>query len=293
MAVGVINVTIEKKEIHVTMKGGGWSWWGSWITSINSLTATAQALQVGTAWDDFNIHSTVAIHTFNLPTASAVNRGALSSADWIVFNNKVSSWANISIFTNDAWFITGISNITEIANRSYNDLQDLPTLFDWSYSSLSWIPSTFAPSAHTHTLSDITDSGALAWLNTVDTAEIDNGAVTNDKLATDIQSALVKDFIAWIIEVPEDWQYRLVINLPYWLTINNTTTRSVSWTAIATFSINGTNLWWTANAVSTVEVTQNHTTNNVATAWQDIEVTISSNSSCERLSFTIEFTRTL
>lgn len=37
--------------------------------------------------------------------------------------------------------------------------------------------------AHTHTLADITDSGALAALDTVATAQIDNDAVTFDKLA--------------------------------------------------------------------------------------------------------------
>ena len=37
---------------------------------------------------DFNIASAVATHTFNLPTASATNRGALSSADWSMFNGK-------------------------------------------------------------------------------------------------------------------------------------------------------------------------------------------------------------
>ena len=40
-----------------------------------------------------------------------------------------------------------------------------------------------ADSSHTHTLTDITDSGALAALDTVGTAEIDNDAVTFDKIA--------------------------------------------------------------------------------------------------------------
>lgn len=39
------------------------------------------------------------------------------------------------------------------------------------------------PGSHTHTLADITDEGALAALNTVGTAQIDNLAVTNGKLA--------------------------------------------------------------------------------------------------------------
>ena len=40
-----------------------------------------------------------------------------------------------------------------------------------------------ADSSHTHTLTDITDSGALAALDTVGTAEIDNDAVTFDKIS--------------------------------------------------------------------------------------------------------------
>jgi hypothetical protein len=47
-----------------------------------------QNFAVGTTGTDFNIASAVATHTFNLPTASATNRGALSSADWTTFNNK-------------------------------------------------------------------------------------------------------------------------------------------------------------------------------------------------------------
>ncbi len=37
----------------------------------------------------FNINSATATHTFNLPTASATNRGALSTTDWSTFNNKI------------------------------------------------------------------------------------------------------------------------------------------------------------------------------------------------------------
>lgn len=39
-----------------------------------------------------------------------------------------------------------------------------------------------APTSHTHTLADITDRGDLAALDTVDTAEIEDGAVTKAKL---------------------------------------------------------------------------------------------------------------
>lgn len=61
---------------------------GTGITAINSLTGAVQTLATGTAGTDFAISSTGTTHTFNLPTASAANRGALSSADWTIFNGK-------------------------------------------------------------------------------------------------------------------------------------------------------------------------------------------------------------
>jgi hypothetical protein len=67
-------------EIITTFSGG--------VTSLNGLTANTQYLAVGTTGTDFNINSLVDTHTFNLPTASATNRGALSTTDWSAFNSK-------------------------------------------------------------------------------------------------------------------------------------------------------------------------------------------------------------
>ena len=64
------------------------------LTSLNGLTAQTQLLAVGTAGTDFAISSTTATHTFNLPTASAVNRGALSAADWTAFDAKQAALAS-------------------------------------------------------------------------------------------------------------------------------------------------------------------------------------------------------
>jgi hypothetical protein len=59
------------------------------LTALNGLIAQVQNFATGTSGTDFAINSVTDTHTFNLPTASAANRGALSSADWTIFNNKV------------------------------------------------------------------------------------------------------------------------------------------------------------------------------------------------------------
>jgi hypothetical protein len=58
------------------------------LNALNGLTAQVQNFATGTSGTDFGISSASTTHTFNLPTASASNRGALSTADWSTFNGK-------------------------------------------------------------------------------------------------------------------------------------------------------------------------------------------------------------
>jgi len=60
------------------------------LNALNGLTAQVQYFATGTTGTDFNINSVTNTHTFNLPTASGTNRGALSSSDWTTFNSKAS-----------------------------------------------------------------------------------------------------------------------------------------------------------------------------------------------------------
>jgi len=73
---------------------------GTGITAINSLTGAAQTIGTGTTGTDFAVVSSGTSHTFNLPTASAANRGALSSADWSTFNGKQNSIGLTTVGTN-------------------------------------------------------------------------------------------------------------------------------------------------------------------------------------------------
>jgi len=92
-------------EVITTFSGG--------VTSLNGLTANTQYLAVGTSGTDFNINSLVDTHTFNLPTASATNRGALSTIDWILFNGK---FTLPSLTAGSVLFSNGITIAQDNAN---------------------------------------------------------------------------------------------------------------------------------------------------------------------------------
>jgi len=87
------------------------------LNSLNGLTAQVQNFAVGTSGTDFAISSLTDTHTFNLPTSSASNRGALSSADWSTFNGKqdaLVSGTNIKTINSTSLLGSGNINIASI-----------------------------------------------------------------------------------------------------------------------------------------------------------------------------------
>ena len=99
--------------------------------------------------------------------------------------------------------------------------------------------------------------------------------------------------ISGFIANPANKDYRLVVKAAHGGTITEVTTRSASGTCTATFKVNSTALGGTANSVSSSEQSQSHASTNTFAADDDIVLTISSNSTCTDMSFTIKYTRTL
>lgn len=95
------------------------------LTALNGLTKQVQYLTTGTSGTDFNIASSVATHTFNLPTATSTIRGALSSADWITFNGKQNAITLTTTGTSGP--ATFIANTLNIPNYT-TDLSGYVTL---------------------------------------------------------------------------------------------------------------------------------------------------------------------
>jgi hypothetical protein len=82
---------------HVLTLAGGiptWSAPSTGITSLGGQTGATQTFATGTAGTDFGISSAGDVHTFNIPTSSATNRGLLSSADWTNFDDKIQTADN-------------------------------------------------------------------------------------------------------------------------------------------------------------------------------------------------------
>lgn len=77
----LVDPTTGRLKVSATIASGA-------ITSLNSLTTATQLLATGSSGTDFVISSSGSTHTFNIPTASAANRGLLSTTDWTTFNDK-------------------------------------------------------------------------------------------------------------------------------------------------------------------------------------------------------------
>lgn len=164
---------------------GGSGLTGDFLESINGMTDAAQTIVAGSAGTDFAVSSANGVTTLNLPTASATNRGALSSADWSTFNSKeppITGGTTAQVWRGDKTFVTlntsivpesgslyytdarargALSGTSPISYSSATGVFSCPTCVvdTGSYANPSWItslawgkltgvPSTFAPTAH-------------------------------------------------------------------------------------------------------------------------------------------------
>lgn len=85
---------------------------GTGVTALNGLSADVQTISTGTTGTDFNIASSGTDHQFNLPTASALTRGALDTTDWNTFNNKQAALVSgTNIKTVNSYSLLGSGNI--------------------------------------------------------------------------------------------------------------------------------------------------------------------------------------
>lgn len=155
-----------------------------------------------------------------------------------------------------------------------------------------------------------TYSAANTLTRTTPQASTNGGAAVNFAAGTkyvmlDATAAQISTFIAkastsqtaeqisGFIASPSNKSYTIGLDMKHAGTITEVTTKSASGTCTATWKINTTALGGTANSVSSSEQSQSHSSSNAFAAGDDIVLTVSSNSACADMSFTIKYTRTL
>lgn len=120
----------------------------------------------------------------------------------------------------------------------------------------------------------------------IQTDQIIEGTVSNSGTRFNITSN-IHIYYAWTrlisIATVADGDYLAVKSLPDGFGILSIKSECESGTCTATVKINSTALGGTANSVSSTPETQAHSTDNTAVADDDLNVTISSNSSCKNL----------
>jgi hypothetical protein len=109
---GTYTYTLPSATGTIALVGG---------SGVGTVTSVA-ALTIGTSGTDLSstvaTSTTTPVITLNVPTASATNRGALSSADWTTFNNKQSALTNPITGTGTSGQVAYFNGTTSITSES-------------------------------------------------------------------------------------------------------------------------------------------------------------------------------
>jgi len=189
---------------------------GGTIDTLNGLTSSTQTFATGTSGADFNISSAGSTHTFNIPTASASNRGALSSADWTSFNNKMSkSLTSAQIWVGNAsgvpmevapsgdatmtnagaFTVTGLrgKTVSATAPTTAGQVLRYDGTSTWvpNFLSLADIRSTVTPANTMFPATSCTAAQTLTWSALTDTMTCTNIAITGSAFGSQTQNTFL------------------------------------------------------------------------------------------------------
>jgi hypothetical protein len=176
------NATTTNSHTHAFAPGGttaqyitGAGTLVTFPTITNGTVTSVAALTLGTTGTDLS--STVAngtttpVITLNVPTASATNRGVLSSANWTTFNNKQAA-------LNGTGFVKAVGTTISYDNSTYY-LASNPNGYTTNVGTVTSVSGTGTVNGITLT-GNITSSGALTLGGTL--GNIANGQLQNSSI---------------------------------------------------------------------------------------------------------------
>ena len=157
------------------------------ITALNGLTAQVQYFATGTSGTDFNISSTTATHTFNIPSASATNRGLITTGTQTIAGDKTFSGSiilnggvdmNNSLNVNSGFFIrNNVIGSTLYTSFSINKASNIETV-QFLYST-GFASNLLFNDAATYSYSFPTASGTIALTSNLSSYVPYTGATTD------------------------------------------------------------------------------------------------------------------
>lgn len=115
---GFAAATITAGSGMTVTNGAGSISLASSIPSVNTLTG-ALTIAVGTTGSDVAVNSSSTTITINIPTATASARGALDSADFANFNQKIGRSFDTGVtidFSKDVWYVNGNATLPDITS---------------------------------------------------------------------------------------------------------------------------------------------------------------------------------
>lgn len=160
------------------------------LISLNNLTRQNQFFQTGTSGTDFNISSVTATHTFNIPDASATNRGLITTGTQTIAGDKTFSGSiilnggvdmNNSLNVNSGFFIrNNVIGSTLYTSFSINKASNIETV-QFLYST-GFASNLLFNDAATYSYSFPTASGTIALTSNLSSYVPYTGATTSVNL---------------------------------------------------------------------------------------------------------------
>ena len=157
------------------------------LISLNNLTRQNQFFATGTSGTDFNISSTTATHTFNIPSASATNRGLITTGSQTIAGDKTFSGSiilnggvdmNNTLNVNSGFFIRnnviGSTLYTSFSINKASNIETLSYLFSTGFAS-----NLLFNDAATYSYTFPTSSGTVALTSNLSSYVPYTGATTN------------------------------------------------------------------------------------------------------------------